>query len=296
MDDNFSNNAGLVNFGNTCFMNSSIQLIMCAKTLGSFLISFEKNSEDSDIAKYIQTWKDYKNNETRILGPKILYYRYMILNSNYIGFTQEDSHEFLTFTLDDISEQIKKLLDNLELDEKENLLKKFNKLYKIKFQQTVFYKNKNEISKTQIYENILTLPIPIEYNLNRLEDCVNLYRNQEEDEFKIEYELIEIPKYLFISLKRFKITDVFIQKIDKEMEIPFETNCFNENYLYKLKGFIIHLGGVFGGHYYAYGTRKIDNEIKWFCYNDTNVSEVNLDTAIQESKKAYIFLYSKKST
>ena len=112
MDNNFSNNAGLVNFGNTCFMNASIQLIMCAKIIGSFLLFSENYFSDSDITKYIQTWKDYMNPDTKILGPKILYHRYMILNKNYVGFTQEDSHEFLTFTLDDIIEQIKNSLNN----------------------------------------------------------------------------------------------------------------------------------------------------------------------------------------
>jgi ubiquitin carboxyl-terminal hydrolase 2/21 len=293
---NLSKNAGLVNFGNTCFMNASIQLIMCATVLGSFLIFSEKIFSESDIMKYIQTWKDYMSPETIILGPKIMYHRYMVLNSNYIGFTQEDSHEFLTFTLDDIYEQIKKSVDVSELneDQKKLLLEEFNKIYKIKFSQTVYYKNKNETSKTEIYENILTLPIPAEDTSNRLEDCVNLYRNQEEDDFKIEYELIKMPKYLFIGLKRFRVTSVFIEKIDKEIEVPFETNCFDEITNYKLKGFIIHSGGVFGGHYYAYGTRKINDEIKWFCYNDTNVTEVSIEQATSESKKAYLFLYSKK--
>jgi len=82
--------------------------------------------------------------------------------------------------------------------------------------------------------------------------------------------------------------------IDKEIEIPFETNCFDEITNYKLKGFIMHSGGVFGGHYYAYGTRKINDEIKWFCYNDTNVTEVTIEQVTVESKKAYLFLYSKK--
>ena len=103
-----------------------------------------------------------------------------------------------------------------------------------------------------------------------------------------------MPKYLFVGLKRFKVTQFFIQKITTEVEIPFQTKCFDDKTTYKLKGFIIHAGGVMGGHYYSYGSRKIDSETKWFCYNDTNVSEVNMDQVITESKKAYMFLYSRK--
>ena len=311
MENNFSNNAGLVNFGNTCFMNASIQLLMCARIIGSFLLFSEIHFSDSDIIKYIQTWKDYMNPDTKILGPKILYHRYMVLNKNYVGFTQEDSHEFLTFTLDDIIEQIKNSLNNSNLNQsqKDEILNEFTKIFKIKFNQTVYYKNKNETSKTEIFENILTLPLalgrdwskaPIDIPLAStssdltLEDCVKLYCNQEEDDFKLSYEFIDMPKYLFVGLKRFKVTQVFIQKITTEVEIPFETCCFDNKTTYILKGFIIHAGGVTGGHYYSYGTRKIDSETKWFCYNDTNVSEVNMDQVIAESKKAYMFLYSRR--
>ena len=299
MENNFSNNAGLVNFGNTCFMNASIQLLMCARIIGSFLLFSEIHFSDSDIIKYIQTWKDYMNPDTKILGPKILYHRYMILNKNYVGFTQEDSHEFLTFTLDDIIEQIKNSLNNSKLNQsqKDEILNEFTKIFKIKFNQTVYYKNKNETSKTEIFENILTLPLVSEESCNtnlKLEDCVKLYCNQEEDDFKLSYEFIDMPKYLFVGLKRFKVTQIFIQKITTDVEIPFETCCFDDKTTYVLKGFIIHAGGVTGGHYYSYGSRKIDSETKWFCYNDTSVSEVNTDQVIAESKKAYMFLYSRR--
>jgi ubiquitin C-terminal hydrolase len=308
MEINFSNNAGLVNFGPTCFMNASIQILMCARIIGSFLMFSEKHFSDSDIIKYIQTWKDYMNPDTKILGPKILYHRYMVLNKNYIGFTQEDSHEFLTFTLDDIIEQIKNSLNNSNLNQsqKDEILNEFTKIFKIKFNQTVYYKNKNETSKTDIFENILTLPLastssdPETLRVCQmasdltLEDCVKLYCNQEEDDFKLSYEFIDMPKYLFVGLKRFKVTQVFIQKITTDVEIPFETCCFDDKTTYVLKGFIIHAGGVTGGHYYSYGSRKIDSKTKWFCYNDTNVSEVSMDQVIAESKKAYMFLYSRR--
>ena len=272
-----NHNAGLVNFGNTCFMNASLQLLLCAKHLNLFLISDNINLSNDTINKYIQTWKDYMHSDTKILGPNILYHQYMQLNTSYTGFTQEDSHEFLIYTLDDINEQIK-LINN--------------KLFTIKFNQTVFYKNKNETSITQVNENLLSLPVTDD--TNSLLDCLNLYKFQNEDDFTITYDIMELPLHLFIGLKRFKIitngNNIGISKNTKQLDIPLKTEIFGNKY--KLKGFVMHSGGPFGGHYYAYGCKKINSENKWFCYNDTNVSESSLEHAENEVKSAYILLYT----
>ncbi len=290
------NTVGLVNFGNTCFMNASIQLIMCARVLGAFIgFSSKYLSSESSINKYAQTWSDYMNSETKVLGPRIIYHRYMVLNKNYVGFSQEDSHEFLTFTLDDIAEQIK--AGFISSPNKDEIINELNKVYRIQFSQTVIYTDPShpeysKPSKSTVYENILTLPI--NPSSETLDDCFNLYTSQEELGFKIHYQIVNPPKYIFVGLKRFRMSQTHIEKIIKPINVPFETNLFDQQHKYILKGFIIHVGGVFGGHYYAYGSRKIDSQIKWFCFNDSSVNEVDLQTITRESANGYIFLYSRK--
>jgi ubiquitin C-terminal hydrolase len=244
------------------------------------------------------TWTDYMNPETKVLGPRIIYHRYMVLNKNYIGFSQEDSHEFLTFTLDDISEQIKKGIGLTSvITNKDEVIDELNKIYRIKFLQTVLYTDQShpeylKPSKSTIYENILTLPIS--QTSETLEDCVNLYINQEEEGFKINYQIVDPPKYIFVGLKRFRGSQVHIEKNIKPINIPFETNLFDSNQKYVLKGFVIHVGGIFGGHYYSYGSRKINNQTKWFCFNDSSVGEVEIGQVEKEATNGYVFLYSRK--
>jgi ubiquitin C-terminal hydrolase len=299
MDENpLTNTAGLVNFGNTCFMNASIQLLMCARVLGAFVGFSNKYLSNSDIGKYALTWSDYMNPETKVLGPRIIYHRYMVLNKNYVGFSQEDSHEFLTFTLDDISEQIKSGIASTQaITNKDEVIDELNKIYRIKFSQTVTYTDPShpehsKPSESTVYENILTLPI--NSDSEKLDDCFNLYMNQEEPGFKINFQIVNPPKYIFVGLKRFRASQSHIEKIIKPINVPFETKLFDSDNTYVLKGFIIHVGGIFGGHYYAYGSRKIENQIKWFCFNDSSVGEVSLETVEKEASNAYVFLYGRK--
>jgi ubiquitin C-terminal hydrolase len=53
----------------------------------------------------------------------------------------------------------------------------------------------------------------------------------------------------------------------------------------------MHVGGINGGHYYSFSMRKVDDEIKWYCFDDININEVDIETVKQEIKKAYIILY-----
>jgi ubiquitin C-terminal hydrolase len=62
----------------------------------------------------------------------------------------------------------------------------------------------------------------------------------------------------------------------------------NEKYIYELFGICNHSGGSLGGHYTSYV--KNANQ-KWYCYNDTSVTEINETSLI--SAKAYCYCYRK---
>ena len=45
-------------------------------------------------------------------------------------------------------------------------------------------------------------------------------------------------------------------------------------FVYELYSILIHRGGAFGGHYYAY--IKSFEDGKWYNFNDTSVSEISV--------------------
>ena len=281
-----NNKAGLSNFGNTCFMNAAIQLLMSASTMNIYMM----NTKDLDISsnrKYIQTFRDYYNPITNTLGPKILYTMYMQLNTRYRGGSQEDSHEFLTYTLDD-------MLNNVRELNNDKYVKGLERFMTVTINQHVHYKKGQDVDSNKIIkENMLSFPM--NDTVTSLNDCYNLFKTDDNDDFTLSFEIEAFPKYLFIGLKRFVFDGRRFSKINTEIDIPTETNIFHPDHKYKLKSFIVHIGHYLGGHYYAYSLKKVDNKYKWFCLNDLHVSEVSIEKVNSELKRAYILLYSHKN-
>ena len=276
-----------MNFGNTCFMNSGIQLLMSASVLCVHLANNEALM-DTKLKKYIKTIRDYMNVNTNILGPKILHVSYKKMNTRYSGGSQEDTQEYLTYILDDIITHVRllKVKDDTTHDK---YISTIEKLMTYTLETKVIKNGESEPSVTRYRESMLNLPMP-ETNLT-LENCYDSFLTQIDSDKIIEYSLHDLPKYLFISVKRFSHDARRRGKRQENIEIPFLTDMFGPTY--KLKGFVLHMGSASGGHYVAYASRKIEDDVKWFCYNDNNISEVDAVTVEQKSKEGYVFLYSR---
>ena len=84
-------------------------------------------------------------------------------------------------------------------------------------------------------------------------------------------------------LVTFPLTDLNLSKY----VIGYKKN----SYVYDLYGIANHSGGVSGGHYFSY-VKNANG--KWYCFNDTNVTEVTDENQLI-SPKAYCFFYRKRS-
>lgn len=273
---------GFINMGNTCFMNCSLQMLIRCPKLVSILLDNE--FKNSDLLKYKQTFQDYLRDTTKTLGPMILYKRYQSLNKNYMGLSQEDVHEYLTFIIDDMNELSKKI--NLNIKD----------LFKVELENKVTCLECGHYSSNVITENIMSLNVSDASNLTQCflkfiqpeilgdndlwycDKCSKKVKSQKN------IKITKLPEYLFIGLNRITIDSNCIYKNNKAIEFPMAWHI-KKNYV--LKGIIFHMGNIHGGHYMC----AIYKNDQWFIIDDTNIMTVTWDNLKSLCSHAYMLMY-----
>lgn len=329
---------GLANLGNTCFINSCMQILSHTYELNDFLNceTYKKKLKNKYDSALLLEWDNLRKilwKENCIVSPgkfvktiqKVARLKKIEI---FTGYSQNDASEFLLFIIDcfhtALSREIKinvtgnpeNETDNLAIKCFEMIQKSYTKDYSEIW--NLFYAvHVSEISRVDNRKILSTnpepffmvdLPIPPDNKSPSLIDCFNYYVDGETiQNFKDEEtnETVDIkkkilfwsfPNILVIDLKRFnnrfqknQINVTF--PIDELNLSPYVIGYKKENYKYELYGVCNHSGGVMGGHYTSY-VKNANG--KWYHYNDTSVSQVEILESII-SPKAYVLFYRKKN-
>lgn len=247
----------------------------------------------------------------------------------FTGYDQNDLPEFLLFLIDcfhnSISREIRMTITgNIENDTDKIAVKCFEKIkdmytkdyseiwnifYAVQVTEIISLKSSKQLNIIPEPYFTINLPIPPKIKSPTLLDCFDLFVEGEilsdenawfnestnkKENVKKRTLFWSFPTILVIDLKRFNNQN---RKNQQLIEFPL-TNLnlskyvigYKKNsYVYDLYGVCNHSGSVLGGHYTSY-VKNANN--KWYCFNDSSVSEVPIQNSIV-SPKAYCLFYRK---
>ena len=318
-----SGKTGLCNLGNTCYLNSTLQIMSHIPELNNYLNKYNPEKYNNIIDKHLVIeWIELYNlmwSKDCIISPKrfLFFLRELSLKKNalFSGNDQNDAVEYFYFVIDCFHNSLNNT-DNLKLtktkykniNEAISLYEKTNSsIIHTLFSSFIINNYINEETHAEEFNKIETnftieLIIPnINENIS-IEQCIEYTFKTESmpdlwlddktntrKKLKKNTKICYLPQILVLHLKRWDYT---LRKNNKLITyqsnidmFPFTMYNNAESCNYELFGIINHQGSVMGGHYYAY----IKNNNQWLMFNDMNVSKVS---NIMSSDN-YCFFYRK---
>lgn len=331
---------GLCNLGNTCFINTLLQILSHTQPLNDFLNSnYRSKLNNNHEAVLLVEWDNLRKmmwTKNCTISPERFIHSIHHLSrlknmEDFANYSQNDISEFIHFLLESfhlgiakevdikIEGECKNDNDKLALLCYSTIKKIYEKKYSVinKLFYGVFYSQLSNLETKIVIKDIpetffiLNLPIPEQNKNVSLLDCFDLFTeeeylidenayfneatNQKENITKKIY-FWSLPEILVIDLKRYdnsiKKRQNFVSFPLTDLDLSKYVNGYNkESYKYDLYGICNHSGGTRGGHYFCYIKTSSD---KWYCFNDTNVTEIKNTTSLI-TPKAYCFFYKKKT-
>ena len=280
---------GLPNIGNSCYLNSSIQL--CKLITGTkFKDAEEKqNSFITDIQTIFQS-----ENKDEEINKYMRLYTFIANNLQYQIGSQQDNCEVVQFIIDKYVDLIKnksKLItrfnqviscsncDNLRIcsEQKESML----------ISHELNNSSKDEIEFNDFFTNIITVQ-----NV----ESINTECGCSSPTPKVQTILTKLPEFLFIKVGRcnYDTTKIYKKlKFNYDFQVDYPVNL--QNYIngndktrrikqYILVGIIIHHGDTsHTGHYSAIIRGNVSD--RWVYCDDMRVVEINIEEQLEYIQK-----------
>ncbi|KAB7493878.1 Ubiquitin carboxyl-terminal hydrolase 36 [Armadillidium nasatum] len=310
----------MVNLGNSCYMNSSLQALFHIPSLANWLLeeinthipSCESNPQNysfCSICTMMRTIKQSLDPGTTVFKPLLLHNKLKCICKTFGYGRQEDAHEFIKLLIDHMEKSFLQNKRAVKLDHRSKETTPLNQIFGGYLRQQVICPLCCYVSTTFSHFQDLVLDIR---SVNSVDEALNLYFKKEtldsDNAYKCEKchkkvpatkrHLIErAPHVLLLQLKRFTISGGKITKhvnIQKNIDISRYVNGVKPlhpngtgSYFYRLVSMVIHIGSSqHGGHYTAVAEASNNT---MFEFDDASVRPISVQSALL--KNPYILFY-----
>ncbi|KAM3379680.1 ubiquitin carboxyl-terminal hydrolase 20-like [Capsicum galapagoense] len=296
--------AGLLNLGNTCFLNVVLQCFLHTVPLFDLLLHTHVVPCDL-IAGFclICTFKEligfslaYEAYDGCSVSPWRLVENLSYISSGFHKYQQEDAHEFLQCFLNRLESRCSDIVFGGRLVSKVRCCNcgHYSNTYEPLIDVSLEIKDANSLhSALESFTRVEKLDDPeIKYTCERCKVQVSIEK---------QLMLYDAPSVAIIHLKRFQNDGSVVGKVDKHVSFPLELDLLpytdnnqtnNEQMKYYLYAVIVHAGSTSSsGHYYCFICAE-PNE--WYKFDDSTISWVHEDLVLAE--EAYIMFYAKRDT
>lgn len=316
---------GLYNLGQTCCLNSLLQVFLMnihfTRILRRITVPSSPAKRMSNVPyQMLLLLEKMQCGKCKAVYPKDL--AYCLSKHRVELFVQYDAAQLFLTLWNLLKKQMKK----------PELVEELSDLYTICIQEHLACQKCSFEIKSN--STMLTLPVPVldanSHKLRTLEDCLQYFFRPEEltgqnkcfcqqcgrkTPFLQSMKLVHLPQTLTLHLKRFCFERSshshklghslpFPQELDFR-EVLTENQCQADDsekaaWQYELFAVVAHSGSTSFGHYCAY-IRSL-TECKWYCFNDSHVCQVSWDDVkctygrsnLNWRETAYLLFYMKK--
>lgn len=302
--------SGLLNIGQTCYVNATIQALRCIKDFVDILRSGKQ--DDGSMHASLYKVVEAMNDSCLTIRPTTLIRS--IVSKRFPLNRPGDAHELLCFVLDRLHEEFKTkvgmtIISNASDDHtkrEEDAWNAYKSMFQNGFSNVVptFYgqmctslTSKQTKYKRDVFETFSTLNVPVLKTLYESldaffasEDMVEGNQLMDDDEHisvdaTKQIYLWRNPRVLIIVLNRFgeeKITDAV--KIPEILDMSKYRCPPSQEHFYHLRSICNHIGDANNGHYYT--TARWDRQ--WYEFDDTVVKKCD---GWGDGSTAYLLFY-----